>query len=501
MIRSLACLLLQICCLILPNHVLATAPNSVHYNVEIVQGSSARLKVEMQFLAKPDEGQVQLQIPEWAPGDYHLQDFAKYIRNVVANTQSGEALPVVQSDNDTWTVHINQQEIVHLGYDVLSEPAGIFSPNVRFRTNQVFWNGPAVYLYIVNEKNNNVSLHIAAPAGWIAATPLARRSNGDFYANNYDDLADSPALAAQRDAIIEQDFTAFGVVHRVLFFGHIQNLGNITPYVQALNKIVVVENQIMGVTPYPRYIFFFDVEGGGGGLEHHDSARLVFWPGMSIKSFGAFAGHEFFHLWNVKRIRPLLLGPFDYIHPPHTRSLWFAEGITDYYAWRALLLARLISPEEYIAHWKEQIQALQSDPARLRISAEESSYRVWDSGNSEGYGGLSYYLKGSLIGLCLDLTLRQETNGRRSLDDLMKLLYKKYSPPHPGYTADELRAAYSEVAGVDMDNFYDQTARAPGELPFAKSLSYVGLDMNFQPLQDSTRIQRTLLSEWLDNQN
>jgi hypothetical protein len=189
----------------------------------------------------------------------------------------------------------------------------------------------------------------------------------------------------------------------------------------------------------------------------------------------AFAAHEFFHLWNVKRLRPVGLGPFDYIHPPRIRHLWFCEGVTDYYAGLTLRRAGLVSEATYLEELAATIRQLQSSPAARRISAEEASWRVWEEKGSSGYGGLSYYLKGYLIGLCLDLKLRGLTNNRCSLDDVMRDLLARYGLPKPGFLEDGIRDALLRAAGPEMGPFYDKLCRTTQEMPFEECLGYAGL--------------------------
>ena len=177
-------------------------------------------------------------------------------------------------------------------------------------------------------------------------------------------------------------------------------------------------------------------------------------------------------------------------------NLWFAEGVTEYYAQVAVRRAGLEDQAAFYRHWQSVIARMQANPARRRVSAEEASLRVWESGNSQGYGGLSYYDKGELIGLCLDLKIRHVTVGAKSLDDVMRLLLQRHNPPKPGYGEDEIRATVSEVAGNDLSAFYDVLTRSTEEMPFSESLGYAGLDTSLRPLPNATPEQIALRERW-----
>jgi predicted metalloprotease with PDZ domain len=300
---------------------------------------------------------------------------------------------------------------------------------------------------------------------------------------------------AHKDALIVKEFTVEGKPHRAVFFRNVPTEAEAEASVPTLKHIVQAGSKIMGGLPYDRYSFLFDMGGRGGGLEHLNSSRLAMRGAPSERAAG-FIAHEFFHLWNVKRIRPRVLGPFDYITPPKTRNLWFAEGVTEYFAEIATRRAGLTSERDFLDHWRGATQWFQQVPARRRVSADESSLRVWEANNSSGYGGLNYYQKGELIGLCLDLKIRHVTENRRSLDDVMRELFKRTNPPKPGYGEDEIREVVNLVAGQDISAFYDLLARSTEEMPFAECFSYAGLDEKCQPLTNATAAQIALRKHW-----
>ncbi|MGC8669443.1 MAG: M61 family metallopeptidase [Chthonomonadales bacterium] len=451
---------------------------ALHLRYQVTPGpptaqSAAVTHVRLEVTGGKPGDLLSFQMPRWSPGDYHVQDFAQYVRNVAARSADGSAVAVNHPDANTWQVVMPAGNLV-LSYDLPNEPPGIFCENVLVQEDFAFYNGPALYLYIVGHKNDACSVSVHLPAGWqrvLVPLPEDEGHAGVYDAPDYDTLADAPLLAGK---FVTKEFQAAGRPHTAAFFRAISRL-DVDGFVPILRRIVEEENRLMGGPPYERYVFFFDVDGPGGGLEHLNSCRIA-WPrGAPWRIMASMAAHEFFHLWNVKRIRPDVLGPFDYINPPRTPSLWFCEGVTSYYGDLSLCRAGLITRGAYLAGLARSIGALQRNPARRRITAEEASMRVWDEGNSAGYGGLSYYLKGELMGLCLDLRIRQATDGRRSLDDVMRFLYAHYALPKRGYSPQELREAVVRIGGPQLGPFYDRLTTSTDELPYNECLAAVGL--------------------------
>jgi predicted metalloprotease with PDZ domain len=250
-----------------------------------------------------------------------------------------------------------------------------------------------------------------------------------------------------------------------------------------LEAIVREYRRMWGFLPYDRYLFLNLLTESGGGLEHKNSTVLMGtrWATRTRRAYNAWldlASHEFFHVWNIKRLRPVELGPFDYENENHTRSLWIAEGVTDYYADLTLHRAGLITRDEYLDSLSDKIEELQTTPGRLVQSAEMASFDAWikyyrPDENSINTS-ISYYTKGSVVALLLDARVRKATNGARSLDDVMKAAYEKYSGTR-GYTADEFRVVVEQVAGVSLKAFWDQAVTGTDELDYKEALETLGL--------------------------
>lgn len=492
-------------------HPQEAAPATFSYDVRPdFKQTTPVLHITFSITLKGDEDQITLQMPAWSPGDYHIQHHGRYVQALTAQGEAPGAgsrsdLKITHPNDDEWIVQTAGVHTVTVAYMLPTTPPGIFSENVKIEPHYIFVNGPSAFLYLAGHRASApITLTLHPPTGWKAETSLdpapapdpASKNSLRYTAPDYDTLADSPFVLGDPTALTTGEFTISGIPIRTAFFHQITK--NLDPdhYTPILKPIVEAEARIMGGLPNRRYLFLFDVGGDGGALEHLNSTRVPLFPSAPDVALESYVSHEFFHLWNVKRIRPKVLGPFDYIHPPHTHNIWFAEGVTEYYAGIARRRAGLMSVDQFRNRWRRAIAEMQQNPARLKVTADEVSFRIWESGDSEEFGGLSYYEKGQLIGLCMDLKIREATQGRKSLDDMMRLLMKRHAPPRPGYEEDELRAVLSEVAGQDLSAFYDLLARSTQEMPFADCLSYVGLDPDLKPLPAATPEQIALRDAW-----
>jgi predicted metalloprotease with PDZ domain len=325
-------------------------------------------------------------------------------------------------------------------------------------------------------------LRVVPANNWKVATglpPVAGQPN-TFRAENFDILYDSPVEVSNFKQL---DFEVRGVPHRIVIDGE----GNYDPERMRadVKKIVETEVAMMGGIPYHDYTFILHLRStGGGGIEHLNSTSLAFrrfgfatergWQG-----FYGLVAHEFFHLWNVKRIRPDALGPFDYTKENYTRSLWVAEGITDYYGNLMVRRAGLNSERAYLDALAKRIQDFQDTPGRLEMSAEDASFNSWikeyrpdeNSVNSQ----ISYYDKGELLGLLLDLEIRRRTNNAKSLDDVMRTLYGQFFEKGRNYTPADFQQVCESVAGGSLEGFFARYVRGRDELPYNQFFAVAGL--------------------------
>jgi predicted metalloprotease with PDZ domain len=278
------------------------------------------------------------------------------------------------------------------------------------------------------------------------------------------------------------DFDIDGVSHHLVLLGD-SSQWNQKDAARDLQRIDTIQTRFWGVIPYQHYHHLHALLGGGGGLEHLDSSLMLAGPfrtrsSDSYRSWLGLVSHEFFHTWNVKRLRPIALGPFDYENENYTRSLWVAEGITSYYGQLLLRRAGLIDREQFLESLSKTITSLQTTPGRLVQPLGQASFDAWIKhyryDESSPNTAVSYYTKGAVVAFLLDTEIRRRTDGGKSLDDLMRLMYERYSGDE-GYRPEDFRAAASEVAGSDLSEFFRLAVDSSEELDYGPALRYYGL--------------------------
>jgi predicted metalloprotease with PDZ domain len=449
---------------------LAGICGAAEYSIE-VEGKALRVRVVLKS-GSSDE----FRMPAWSPGDYRIVNFGKGIRDVHFY-RAGRAVEAVQGDDpNQWRI---SGEADSVAYTVPATGPGIFSENLRITPNELFMHGPAALGYFVGHTSEEQELSVKPyPSQDTAIQTSLDSLSGrawSFRANDYDSLVDAPLVMGSELRV--RSFTIYGKEHRVVAFGKAAGV-EMEGFVKLGLALAEQAKRVFGELPYKRYLFLLDFGGPGGGLEHADSARLAMWPGSTAESAAGFLAHEYFHCFNVKRIRSKPLGPFDYAKPAVTGALWWLEGVTDYYAEVFTFRAGYQSREEFFAGLSEEARGLLRRPARLKVSADESSRRVWEANNSTGYGGLDYYQKGKLIGLCLDIAIRTGSKGARSLDDVMAALFRECKAGSPGFEEGRIRELCIQFGGDELGPLYDRCVMKAEELPLAEMLPLIGMQWN-----------------------
>ena len=399
-------------------HAQTTAPMSsdISYTVAMSKPHTHLLEVEIRVkipanLQVPNESD--LVMPVWTPGSYLIREFERHVQDFAADA-GGRALDWTKVNKDTWRVKTNGARQWRATYRVYANELTVRTSELN--SDHAFWNNAAVLMYPDGYLKAPATLRIVPQSGWKVATGLPEVAGqpNTFRAENFDILYDSPVEVSN---FKELDFQVRGVPHRIVIDGE----GNYDPERMRtdVQKIVAAETAMFGAIPYHDYTFILHLRSNtGGGLEHLNSTalgfrRFNFSTEKNYRNFLSLVAHEFFHLWNVKRIRPDALGPFDYTKENYTRLLWVAEGITEYYGHLMVRRAGLISDQVYLDHLAQQIQDFQETPGRQVMSAEEASFDSWikfyrpdeNTVNSQ----ISYYDKGELLGLLLDLDIRRRT--------------------------------------------------------------------------------------------
>jgi len=444
--------------------------------------------------------QERLIMPVWTPGSYLIREFERHVQDFNATDAAGQPLKWEKINKDTWRVTTGAAREWRATYRVYANELSVRTSELN--SSHAFWNNANLLMYLDGYLKGPSTIRVLAPDVWKVATglPAVSGQRNTFRAENFDVLYDSPFEASNFKTLV---FDVKGVPHRIVIDGE----GNYDPerIRRDVQKIVETESTLIGEIPYHDYTFILHLrENAGGGLEHLNSTALGFprfgfgtgagnratssGPNATAevdrdyRSFLALVAHEFFHLWNVKRIRPDALGPFDYTQENYTKLLWVAEGITDYYANVALRRADLISAEDFLEGTARAFQDLQSTPGRLVQSAEEASFDSWikyyrqdeNSINSQ----VSYYDKGAILGLLLDLEIRKRSSGRKSLDDVMRYLYTEFFKQGRNYTPADFQKTCELMAGSSLEEFFARYVRGKEELDYNAALEAAGLKLD-----------------------
>ena len=462
--------------------------------------------------------EIVLVMPVWTPGSYLIREFERHVQDFSATDSSGQSLKWEKINKNSWRIVTNGAHDWRASYRVYANELSVRTSEVN--SEHAFWNNAGLLMYPDGLLNAPSTLHVLAPQPWKVATglPPVPGQRNTFRAENFDVLYDSPVEASNFKTL---SFEVKGVPHRIVIDGE----GNYEPVKmrEDVKKIVETEVGLMGgEIPYHDYTFILHLRSNtGGGLEHLNSTALGYQrfgfgpepregsegvnsagpgapPLRTYRGFLSLVAHEFFHLWNVKRIRPDALGPFDYTKENHTKLLWVAEGITDYYARLVLRRAGLISEKEFLAETAKAFQTLQNTPGRLVMTAEEASFDTWikyyrqdeNSVNSQ----VDYYDKGAILGLLLDLEIRRQSKGTRSLDDVMRYLYAEFYQKDRNYTPEDFQRVCELMAGSSLEQFFAKYVRGREELDYDSALVAAGLRLDQSAAADSSKaIERPYL--------
>jgi len=438
---------------------------------------------------------VEFAMPDWAPGSYFIQNYAQNVQRFRAAGPGGKALAWHKTDSQTWRIELAGAASVTVDYQVFGDT--LQNNQAQYDERHAFIGGPAVWMYLVGGKERPVEISIAVPSGWKVATGMERTSDHTFRAADYNWFADAPLEISD---FAERDFQVLGSTYHVIVHD-VQGRKDFAEFAAATQKIVEAIVPIFGsvagserAAPFKEYWFLFHIwPHTGGGLEHLNSTQINFQADWDDKSPAGDRGtqytlklyvtsHEFFHAWNVKRLRPKPLGPFDYSQMVHTPSLWISEGLTSYYGALALARAGLVTPPEYLDGIGKLITRFEGEPGRGERSIEDTSWDTWF--RSFGAGGpetnlantfYSYYDGGQIMGHILDFAIRQATGNKKSLDDWMRLLYSRYALPKLGFEPEEAVRAASEIAGTDLRAIFRDYISGKEAIPYEKYFAYAGI--------------------------
>jgi predicted metalloprotease with PDZ domain len=457
-----------------------TVAPEINYSVSMSKPWTHLLEVEMRLDWAQMPEKTELKMPVWTPGSYLVREYARHVEDFIVKDASGNNLAWRKINKNTWQVDTKGVKTITASYKV-------YSNELTVRTNELndehaFFT-PAALLFFPKDQLKAASTVKVTPFGnWKIATglPKVAGQTNTFRAENFDVLYDSPFEVSDYK---EVNFTVQGKPHRFVITGE----GNYDLNQIATDAAKIVEEcyKIFGELPYSDYTFIVNLR-GGGGLEHLNSTalqwnRFGFKPQARYSGFLSLVAHEYFHLWNVKRIRPDALGPFDYENENYTKLLWVAEGATSYFESVLLRRAGLISEKEMLDGKAEMIRQLQSRPGRTETSVEDASFDAWikyyrqdeNSVNNQ----ISYYDKGDIVNMMLDLTIRTSSGGTKSLDDVMRYLYDEFFKKGKNYTPADYQKIAEMMAGKSLEDFFTKYVRGTEELDYNGILNGLGLQL------------------------
>jgi len=448
---------------------------------------------------EPDSSGQVFAMPAWIPGSYMIRDYAKH---VVAIRAESDGLPVTleKLDKSRWQAAPTDRPLTIVA-EIYAYDASVRGAHLD--TTHAYFNGPCVFLCVAGQEDAHCELEILPPdepvgEGWRVATSMRRKQAeqygfGLYEAADYAELIDHPVEIGR---LLIGEFEVDGVPHAIAIRGHARV--DMARLCHDLQRVCAQQMALLGVPDdLDRYLFLLDAPGSGyGGLEHRWSSSLVCARDNlplranseitnGYRTFLGLASHEYFHLWNVKRLKPAVFTPYDLGEEAYTSLLWVFEGVTSYYDDLALVRSELISAESYLELLGQTITRVLRGSGRHRQSVAESSFEAWtkfykqDANSSNAI--VSYYAKGALVALALDLKLRLETDGRVSLDDVLQECWHRWGQSGQGMPEDGMEQVSADVSGLDLGDFFDATVRGTGELPLQALLERFGVDYCLRP--------------------
>ncbi|HEX5047828.1 MAG TPA: PDZ domain-containing protein [Gammaproteobacteria bacterium] len=468
----------------------------IRYRVRLADLDRHHFEIECRIDNPASEQRFSL--PAWIPGSYLLRDFARFVVSIAA-ASGRQALPLEKVESGTWVARGAQGE--------LAVTATIYALDQSVRgayldRRRGYFNGPCVFLLPEGRDHEAVEVTLELPRnpiceGWRVATALQpadinEQGFGRYTAADYDELLDHPVEMSDFESV---EFEAAGVPHHLVVAGRFES--DLERVAADLKQICEAQIDLFGrPAPFERYWFLGLAVGDGyGGLEHRASTSLIFSRDDLPKAgdqgvprdyqrFLALASHEYFHTWHVKRTKPAAFVPYRLDRRVYTRQLWIFEGITSYYQDLMLVRSGVLGVAAFLQRTGELFTRVYRLPGRLKQSLAESSFDAWDilyrPEANHPNTSISYYTKGALVALALDLTLRAETAGKTSLDTVMRELWNRYGARGVGVPEDGFEQLAAEVSGVDLRAFFDRAVRGNEDLPFAELLAHFGVKLELR---------------------
>ncbi len=426
--------------------------------------------------------QLDLKFPVWTPGSYLVREYARHLQNFQVVDCHQKTIAYKKKSKNHWHIQTTNTSELTVSYQIYANELSVRTSHLD--DSHGYFNGACLFFRIAGQEYLPIILTIIPPrSDWKISTSLPKVPGkiNTFQAENFDHLVDSP-FEIGTHAIYY--FQTLDKNHELAIWGQ----GNFSgeKIINDLEKIIAVESDLFGGLPYDRYLFILHLSNRRGGLEHKDCCSLIndrfgFKDPEKYAGFMQLVAHEFFHLWNVKRLRPMGLESYDYDGENYTPSLWFCEGATSYYDMVIPLRAGIYDARHFLAEVSKEITRYENSPGRWVQPLSESSFDAWiklyrSDANSQN-NQMSYYLKGSLVSLILDLMIRAHHENRRSLDDVMIKMWDTFGKTETGYTPEQLQQVIESVAHLPLADFFHKVLHTTTELPFNQYLKPFGLQL------------------------
>lgn len=449
-------------------------PLEIAYTTTVLEDRrTLRIEVDIAHVARPT---LRLAMPNWLPGTYFIGRFGEAVKDLAALGDGEKPLEVTRIDHQTWSIATAGTTRVRASYTVPPRARRFGPPeDASGPRTGISFQGPSTYVHVVGAKDRPVTARYVVPEGWKVANGLLRTDREDVRrARDYDTFADAPTIAG---TFKETRFEVGGTPFTCVFFNQEQKYDfDLDGFTGLVRRIVTCQGRLFGSFPFPDYVFLFTLP-GGGGLEHLNSTSIGLSPeGMKrdVRDGASVTSHEFFHAWNVKRIRPEVLGPFEYEHENYTSNLWVSEGWTSYFGDLTLVRTGIISRDEYLRLLEGFIRTEWNKDARHRHSVAWASRNVWHRTPDEPTR-VDYYAKGEMLGAVIDLTIRHETGNRLSLDDVMRFLNRWFAERGAGFAEGDVERACTAVSNHDFGEFFARHVHGTLDPPLAEALAHAGI--------------------------
>jgi predicted metalloprotease with PDZ domain len=465
----------------------STLAQDIAYQLSMPEPNKHLFHVEM-ALSNFKDKQLKVKLPVWAPGSYMVREFSKHINLVHAKNQNGKALKIKKNDKNTWLIDTEGATKITVNYEVYAFDLTVRTSFLDHTHGYV--NGTSVFMYVDGYKNLKGRLNVL-PHHSFSDVATSLKPTGDalagdgafsFRFDDYDQLVDCPIEIGNHEKF---EFMAAGIKHRAVIYG--EGNHDVERMKIDMARICNATTAVFGSNPNDDYLFIIhNTENGGGGLEHLNSTTLnvrrFSYDGSRYLGFLSLVAHEYFHLWNVKRLRPIELGPFDYDKENYTSLLWVMEGFTSYYDELLLRRADFYTKDQYLKTLFSTINSVENQPGNKIQPVAHASFDAWIKlyhPNENSYNTtISYYSKGQLIGAVIDAMIIASSNGKKGLDDFMRLLYDKYYvKAKRGFKEEEFKKDLEDFVGGNLDNFFNDFIYGTKPLEYEKAFALIGVQV------------------------